>query len=367
MRIDVIHPGYMPLQDGMYDAPGVGGNESSMILVSRHLALRGHDVRVYADCRPEVARGVQWQPLDRYRPGEARDVAVFWVNTGAVDVSAVAAPVRAVKLGGRRAPEGLRDDVERGAVNLLIAVSDHLRTLFCDRFDYRRSYPWLVTSDGVDGAVYEPEPPKVAGKCLHSAVPYRGIEHLLELWPRIRQEVPHAELWVTSSYLLWGASAEENLGKTGPLYERMESLRDLGVHNLVRVPKAELVHHQLTSELYLYPTSYEEMCCIAALEAAAAGTVVVASRKAALVERVAHGETGYLIDGDPADPRTQDIFVARAVQLLTDDDQRRRMQRNARELAAQEAYERLVPRWERAFEAVAAAAGQRSVAAGGDR
>jgi len=353
MRIDLVHPGYMALQDGMYDAPGVGGNESSMILASRNLAKRGNDVRVFADCRPEVTTsGANWQPLNRYDPRTARDVAIFWVNTGTVDVSSVNASVRAVKLGGRRAPEGLRDDVERGAVNLLIAVSDHLRTLFCERFDYRPSYPWLVTSDGVDGVAYERELPKVAGKCLHSAVPYRGIDHLLDLWPRIRQAVPYAELWVTSSYLLWGASAEENDCRTRDLYERMDTLQDLGVHNLVRVPKAELVRHQLTSEIYLYPTAYEEMCCIAALEAAAAGEVVVASRKAALVERVIDGDTGYLIDGDPADRRVQDAFVERTVRLLTDDGLRRGMQAAAREFAFREAYEELIPRWEEAFEAL---------------
>ncbi len=357
MRADLIHPGYMPLRDGDYDDPGVGGNESSLILVARHLAARGHDVRVFADCAAEVAHGVHWHPLHSYRPAEERDAAVFWVNTGRLDPATVNAPVRAVKLGGRRAPEGLLRDVQRGAVNLLVAVSEHLRSLFCTRFGYRPDFPWLVTSDGVDGRAYARQVAKTPGKCLHTAVPYRGIDHLLDFWPAIRGAVPYAELWVTSSYLLWGASPAENHARAGGLYERMERMAGLGVHNLVRVPKAALVSHQLESELYVYPTDYEEMCCIAALEAAAAGNAVVASRKAALVERVLDGQTGYLIEGSPAQVATRDAFVDRTVALLRDDRLRRRMQHAAAAFALRESYDRLLGRWEQAIERVAAGAG----------
>ena len=59
----------------------------------------------------------------------------------------------------------------------------------------------------------------------------------------------------------------------------------LDVRYLGRVPRPELIWHRLTAEFYLYPTKVPETCRVAALEAAAAGEVILSSP-------LAHSRTG---------------------------------------------------------------------------
>jgi hypothetical protein len=60
----------------------------------------------------------------------------------------------------------------------------------------------------------------------------------------------------------------------------------------------------------------EETSCISAMEAQAAGCVVVASPHGALSETV---QVGTLVDGTPHDERWRDVFVQSIIQGLTDE------------------------------------------------
>jgi hypothetical protein len=180
-----------------------------------------------------------------------------------------------VKLGTRKAKDGLLAHVLDGSINLLIALSGFQRDLYIRDHGFPATGSWIVTAYGLDIAQYRQRPAKVPGKFLHAAAPHRGLEHVLDMWPAIRGRHPAAELFIASSHLLRGVTAAEDQQRSGHLYERAESMAGLGVRFLGRVPKPELIWHQLTAEFYLYPTQVPETCCVAALEAAAAGEVIL--------------------------------------------------------------------------------------------
>jgi len=176
------------------------------------------------------------------------------------------------------------------------------------------------------------------------------------VWPAIRDRHPAAELFIASSHLQRGATPAEDRDRSGHLYDRAQSMADLGVRYLGRVPKPELIWHQLTAEFYLYPTQVPETCCVAALEAAAAGEVILSSPVGALPDRVTHGVTGYLIGGDPSDPAVAAKFLDRIGLLAHDAPRRERMAQAARDLAAAHDFSQAVlPVWEDAFARVRAA------------
>ena len=360
MRIHIIHPGYLAVQPGDLAGKGLGGNETGMVLAARGLAARGHDVRVYADSPRVEDCGVQWYPLSDLSAADYRDVVIFWVRTMRMNPGCFNAPVRVAKLGLKTPNDSLLDEVRTGDINLLLAFSAFQKRLYVNDFGYPEDADWVVTADGLDMSHYRDMRPKVAGRFLHAANPKRGLRPLLMMWPGLRRAHPDAELYVASSHLLRGVTADEDRRRAGELYDLAESMAADGVHFLGRVAKPDLIELQQTSEFYLYPTTYPETCCIAAMEAAAAGAVILCSPAGALPDRVIDGVTGHLIDGDPDDPAVARAFIERVTALRADPQRLAAMAQAAREFAARSDYTRVLPVWERAFERILAGSQTRS-------
>ncbi|PMR61333.1 hypothetical protein C1A38_09350 [Verrucosispora sp. ts21] len=349
MKVDIVHPGYLPVQPSDLENKGLGGNETALVLAARGLAARGHEVRVFADCPRVEDQGVNWHPLPGLQEGEYRDVVIFWVRTKRVEPRRFNAPVRVAKLGLKTPNDSLLDQVLNDEINVLIAFSDFQRRLYLDNFGYPEAANWVVTADGLDISHYARRLPKVPGRFLHAANPKRGLEPLLDMWPTIRGVYPGAELFVASSHLLRGITADEDERRAGDLYRRAAAMSADGVRFLGRVAKPDLIELQLTAQFYLYPTTYPETCCIAALEAAAAGDVIVCSPAGALPDRVVDGVTGFLIEGDPADAAVAWRFADRVALLREDPSRLERMAQAARDLAATHDYAHVLPIWEEAF------------------
>jgi glycosyltransferase involved in cell wall biosynthesis len=356
MKIDIVHPGYFSVRPSDLTMKGLGGNETGMVLAARGLAARGHEVRVYADCPRVDDLGAQWLPLTEMAEDEYRDAVIFWVRTKRMEPGRFNAPIRAAKLGLKAPNASLIGQVGAGEINLLVAFSDFQRNLYINDFGYPADVEWVVTADGLNMSDYAEQPPKVAGRFLHAANPRRGLEPLLDMWPAIHRRHPDAELFIASSHLLRGITVEEDLRRDGALYERAKAMASDGVHYLGRLAKPDLIKIQLTAQFYLYPTTYPETCCIAAMEAAAAGAVIVCSSAGALPDRVIDGVTGCLIEGDPADAVVAQTFVERITALRSDPTRLIRMGLAARELAASSDYTKVLPIWEDAIGRVLASA-----------
>jgi glycosyltransferase involved in cell wall biosynthesis len=162
------------------------------------------------------------------------------------------------------------------------------------------------------------------------------------MWPQIRRSLPEAELLVLGGYQLWGYREQE--ARDMALRE-VPALADppSGVRYLGPLPREQYAQALASAEVMLYPTAYEEMCCIAALEAAACGTVPVLSAVGALTARVQHDRTGLLITGDIARPRVRARFASQAARLLTEAPRLRLLSAAAR-AAADHTIDRVIDR-----------------------
>ena len=125
--------------------------------------------------------------------------------------------------------------------------------------------------------------------------PERGMDIVLEeTFPRLLREDPDLRL-----YLAGYANYPDFLR---PLYDKCQRLIDRfagRVRHLGPLSKQDLYKLYKTAALYIYPTDFEEISCITAMECMAVGLPIVASDLAALTETVAPG-AGILI-GHPAE------------------------------------------------------------------
>lgn len=332
-----------------------GGSESALYYLSRALAtaqrlpqgVRSVEVTVLTHCGAEAGLydGVNYLDLEadrdrwreelRRRPADVlvifRDFAdllapvphrckVFWVHDfqGVAENYPPSPLSRALAIGVRR----LGGKVANRLFDLVCPVSrwagEDFRWLF--RTPPEKVWP---TRNGINAQLFTtPEIERAAGerdpyRLIYTSVPERGLEHLLRfIFPRIRERVPQAKLYVCSYR---------------PLDEYRRWIQE-GVFFLGALPPQNLALELARSALLLHPSNYTETSCIAAIEAQAAGTPVVASAYGALPETVRDGRTGVIVPGRVETEEFNRRFAEAVVDLLLD-PQREELGRAARQRA----------------------------------
>ena len=343
MKIDLHYSNNPPFTDSDYEEKGLGGTEGFIVQVARELAM-GHDVRVYNRSPIEMpSNRILWSNIRRFNPQEDRDILIsfrmreiFEENPKGYKII-ILADTESI---------GLGDQVRAGKVDLVMFVSQWQK----DKIAAEEQIPeenCMVASNGVRLSEFANDIEKVPGMCIHMSTPERGLSYLLELWPKIQLFQPDAELHLFSSYLGWGVSLEENQSMCGGQYMQAEYLAQTGnkIVNHIHANVNDLREWQMKSQLFLYSTRFFETCCISALEAAAAGCVLVCSDIAALHERVVDGVTGYLIPGEAGTPEHDWLFVSKVNELLMRPEKLNEMGLAAREYAKAYDYSAMVGPW----------------------
>lgn len=359
MKID-LHYGMDPsFGPGDHEAVGVGGTENFITYSAEYLARAGHEVRVYNKVQREVeCVGRQddsvrwtWYPLAHFEPEEPRDVLMSFRTREVFEQDVgINAGLTVIALADTES-HGLGGAVASGAIDLVIFVSQWQ----ADKIGGEENIPverTLVSSNGVSMRRFDEmrdQVERIPGKCFHMATPERGLEPLLDIWPAIQERVPHAVLHLFSSFKGWKVTDADNASMCQAIYERIESMQAEGgqIVNHQHAPAPEIRRHLLESQLYLYPTRhFNETCCISALEASAAGVPIIATARAALVERVQNRRTGYLVQDKDHDRRFAEI----AVRLLYNPSVWRELSRASVEMARTYDYARLVDQWAHRWE-----------------
>lgn len=176
-------------------------------------------------------------------------------------------------------------------------------------------------------------------------MPNRGLVELIKFWPEIREQVPHAELYVTGGWELWGYTEEEahdRLIQTIGTNFCNEGIVVTGV-----LLRSDLISLQRKSRLGLFPSFFPEMFCLAAAEMGVAGRPIVASNLDALSERVVDQKTGFSIDGDIRNKSTHAQFVRKTVELLQNDSLVNSMGAEAKQFGLSMSPDRIASQWEK--------------------
>lgn len=346
----------------------LGGSETAVIEVARRIAQRGLRVAVFCPL-PAGCDGGRWDGVtyaDRV-PAEAA-LAAGSLAVGTLVV--LRDPTRAHL--GRHARrtllwlqdmpmEGLRRQHREALpfVERFLAVSRFQRDRFVERYDLPPER-FLVTRNGVDAARYRRAvavgdgegagagagpgagegaghgPPRDPARLVYLSTPFRGLGVLLDAFPAIRAAVPPATLHVWSGM----AAYDQPDDPFRPLYERAAALPGVVRHE--PVPQQALVPALQAAALMVYPATFSETSCIAAMMAIAAGVPVVASDRAGLPETI--GDCGVLVRGNARrDPTYPARFAAAVVALLQDAAARRALE--ARCAARELDWEPVVDEW----------------------
>lgn len=370
MKIVFVHNGPQISGESIDSVP-LGGTETAVIAILREMARQGAAVHIYTNTEnAKIYDGVNYFPIAQLAKNLAdaeidvfislRQFMPFWL------------PVR-YRLGIYYTQDAWNQPFLHGALSIDVTISEKSEnvqvvhpSLFMDRihkifvvgswqaetlasilkFDPQKIY---ITQNGHFPERFSEVPLSDRGHGLiYTSTPFRGLVHLPEIYRGIKNSVPEASLSVCSSMQVYGVSAQLDNHGFGNLYREIESLPQSVWHG--SIDQITLSRMLCRHRVFVYPNTFEETFCVAALEAQAAGLPIVASNKAALKERVTDGVDGYLIDGEPGSEEYNRKFENAVTALLTDDALWIKMSRNARQKASQYTYDIIARAWLNVFE-----------------
>ncbi len=317
-------PSYEPWGPPSVDTGGIGGSETACVHMARLLASLGNDVSVFGDHGPfeGVHDGVVYVPYQKAIEDRSfldSDVFISSRDKAAIRLEPKAAHkvlwAHDIHVGDDREGEILKYDQ-------VFCLSNWARKTFLSYYPHlspRLDEKVIITRNGIDTGRYQiVGPPKRAAKFFYSSSPDRGLNVLLNMWPKIRAIRSDAELNVYYGFDTWTKMVELRGPKSDKLriawfLEKMKSMSKDGVNYHGRVGQVALAQAQLESSLWLYPTSCLETSCITAMEAQAAGAVPVTTRLGALEETVKHG---VLLEPPATGEEYQEAFLGTVKGLL---------------------------------------------------
>ena len=299
---------------------GVGGSETYIIEMARHIQQMGHfQVIVFCRCSvPELFEGVLYRPLPEW---------YSFVKTNYVHTCVISRFTEYV-------PTAVLSYIE----NIHIVLHDLVipGTVFINHQKIKKIYcltPWhsryvqeifptledkiVSFSYGINANAFPIQnTPVVPYSFIYSSFPDRGLLPLLQMWGRIIEIQPKASLNIFCD--LEG----EWVNRVQP--EQMSLIRrylaEPPAHYNIRLhgwtDKQTLFQTWAKTDIWFYPCIFKETFCMTALEAAASRTLVVTNDLAALQDTV--GDRGIVIPGDAYTMEWQQEALKQLLSYLSD-------------------------------------------------
>jgi glycosyltransferase involved in cell wall biosynthesis len=317
----------------------LGGSETSIVHMARELSRLGHAVTVYANIvEGDASEGeidgvayrhhhqffsdcstagwdvlIGFRSFDPFLLGRVAPRMIFWCGD--------ASDQPALK---HFAHPALQENID-----LIFCVSNWHRKTFIEAFDLPPDKV-LVTRNGFCEELVPKPVQRDWTRSAYTSTPFRGLDVLLRMFPAMRQRTPTLRLDVFSSMKVYGWTDEADREAFGPLY-RAAAQSGVSWHGSVAQPM--LLDDLAGTGLLLYPNTFAETSCMAAIEAQACGAVVVTTARAALTETVENGKTGICISGEPTDASYQREFISTVSKLLQNPERLAEFSHAARERA----------------------------------
>jgi len=241
----------------------------------------------------------------------------------------------------------LHDPMMREGIDWIVCKSNWQRDTLLDSFWYVDESKVSVIHNGINPEYYDDLPAPDPDVFIHASVIFRGAQHLLTIWPRIKAELPNARLRIfTKASLYTGAGGQDM--QYQPLYEQLSKLDGVVMHE--PVTQVELAQYLGESWLMLYPNHFLESSCGVALESQAAGCPVITTSLAGLPETV--GDDGILLDGLPDTRQYQDEFIKRTLELCQNISLRSDLAVSGRRKALTFSWESRAEEWNNLFDSL---------------
>jgi len=336
----VMHVGGIPFNGETIKERSLGGSESAAYYVAKELVLKGHKVVVFTEHETGgLWDGVYYLPMgQRDQKNPLGSAWHFYCNNTPHDVNliqrqpgAFSIPVQskinlwwAHDIALKRSQD--HNMAQTWGTDRILPVSNWFKEQIIDCWDVNPDFVTPIhngvdyslfeqfelkdnslSGDPVDGTFATYSGPKDI-TLIYSSRPERGLDRLVMpggIMEQLLKKAPHVKLKV--------CGYEHPVPQLDSFYnmlkERCEELSN--VEHLGQLTKKELARIMCEdADVWAYPTAFEEVSCITAMEAMAAGLYIMTTNTAALTETIGDYENCYMLG-------SQDQVIEKFVERLS--------------------------------------------------
>jgi len=307
---------------------GMGGSEEAVVYLSRELAKLGYTVTVYGEVeKPFVDNYIlagEWKIYDD--PASFDDQAystVSWLPWKMIDKRDTFDTLvvwRAPQFASQFKANRILVDMHDLLPEKIVTPMKNVTYMFKSQF-HKDRYPQIenfnIIGNGIKTSQFKPVDKKPFSVIYASAY-YRGLEQLLKMWPKVKEEAPEATLDIYYGWDSWLKLEGKDKFYT-KMVKKLKKLEPLDVKEHGRVDHETLAKKFEESKVWAYPTEFPEIHCITALKANMAGCKPVITDVAALKET--GGPEASVVETDKiySDEFSQEMFVEELLDALKQD------------------------------------------------
>lgn len=287
--------------DGQSDITnGIGGSEGMCIQLMREIARLGNKVIVYNDCGPSDGKtfdGVKYIDHRKWDPNTKSDV---FISLRRPDVFNRIIKATKTELWMHDTDYGKQPLELMYAPNKIFVLSDFHKQILKQNHGITDDSIFWVTRNALNKTALAYADEKAGKhdpyKCIYASSYDRGLMNLLAIWPKVKAAVPEATLDIFYGTVTMDRMIEMRLQGgdvmgANAMKQFKSQLMDTivktdGVRELGRISQNELYKKFKESGIWTYPTEFEEISCITAMQAQALGAIPVCTPFAALNETV---------------------------------------------------------------------------------
>jgi len=327
----------------------LGGSETAGLCMARELAKRGHDITMFCNTKnPGKVDNVNYIPIEHFSPYmayTATDVLIAQ-RVPQIFTSPMKSKINILwqhDVGLKR----MRTDFMGSLWNVaeVWGLSDFHIKQMSETYGVSEDLFWK-TRNGIDPIRLTPQKrnPK---RLIYTARPERGMDVLLrDIMPKIWAQDPAMELHL--------CGYDNTVPEMVQFYDSLHAMindyqkKGLKIKWLGALTKKELYKEYQRASLFVYPTEFEEISCITAMECMACGLPMIGSKLAALPETIADG-AGILLDGNNKSEEYQEKFIKTVFDVLNNPEQLKQMRQAGLDAAGKLAWSDVAVEWESHF------------------
>lgn len=286
----------------------IGGSEEAVIYAAKELTNQGYKVTVYGDPGTEgIYDGVEYLNYFKFNPRDQFNILMAWRQPAFFE-NTYNAKKTYLWLHDVPNPMDYNEKRLKNITKILVLSKAHrilLPTVPDEKF--------MLTSNGFVEEHPEIKPTYDPYQVIWTSSYDRGLQHLLEMWPDIKKEVPQAKLKIFYGWHLFDKVYYNNPERMSWRAKIEKMMTYDGITHGGRIVQGELEKEIKTSGIWAYPTDFYEINCISAIKAQAFGAVPVVIEYGALSETVQHG---IQVQGEIWDKSTKEEYQRQLINML---------------------------------------------------
>jgi len=174
----------------------------------------------------------------------------------------------------------------------------------------------------------------------------RGLDVLLWMWPKIKEQLPDATLDFCYGWDLFVKAYHNNPERMAWKAKIDELMKQDGITHHGRIGQEEMRELRSKMDIWVYPTYFTEINCIGALECQRDGVVPCVINLAALEETV---QSGVKVDGDIYQVDVRKKFIDELVKLAKDPKRLEEERVKGKEFAKTVEWSLIADKWNKEF------------------